>query len=807
MRNTPLHLTYFSSLTDTKPKPHDAKCWEHLVEALSVSRELLAKENGDLWSPARYRPATTRRNENVESVSCLVLDFDDVKRTQWEPFLEPYEYFAHTTHRHTPEQERWRVVLPLPSPVAGEAWTEFWLHANDALGTLSDDACKDPARFYFHPAHKPGCEFHAFHHVGIPFHLADQPPRDAFTQHTDDLSKKREKQRLNSVSRVLSTWDAEKRQGRHNSALRSVLALERLRENGASVDDALARIHREFVSMILDRCSPAKAEKEWNDIVESAKVEIASTPSTQRHSVHNTTTTRDTTPEPKSESENTTPTPTDDDEKRRESIAEKLVRLGLAVYDFTLGDDGQPLAVPREGSPIARPVRGDHAFQDELSATYFQDTGKPANPTALNTAVSTFAGFAQQAPRRAVYYRSADLGDRFILDLGEQNGAVVEITANGHRVLDVSPVVFRRSATLGQLPRPTTHDLDRLRELVPADEQSFRMIIAWLVASHFDIPRPILFPEADQGAGKTTLVKLLKRLTDPSPVEVNPPPRDEKHWRTVATNSHVVVLDNVSRIEHWLSDALCRAVTGDGAIERTLYSDNAPSVYAFRRAVVLTSIHLASLRGDLTERLLPVTLRRIPDNERRPERELDEHFQRHVGEILAGIYRLTAGVLATLPNVTLDRPPRMADFAKVLLALDDVTGWDTFSTYRNTARNIVAHVAEADEVGRFLLDFAPRTGATIHTTQQLLDELRTATRGDVGHDFPRNAQQLGTRLSYLVEPLRKAGVVLDRPSRSAKERRWTLSRVSDDCDGCDDLSLSLSVPTKGEITEAERKSA
>jgi len=333
------------------------------------------------------------------------------------------------------------------------------------------------------------------------------------------------------------------------------------------------------------------------------------------------------------------------------------------------------------------------------------------------------------------------------------------------------------------------------------------MILLWLVASHFDIPRPILFPEADQGAGKTTLVKLLKRLTDPSPVEVNPPPRDEKHWRTVATNSHVVVLDNVSRIEHWLSDALCRAVTGDGAIERTLYSDNAPSVYAFRRAVVLTSIHLASLRGDLTERLLPVTLRRIPDDERRPERELDEHFERHVGEILAGVYRLTAGVLATLHNVKLDRPPRMADFAKVALALDDVTGWDTFATYRNTARNVVAHVAESDEVGRFLLDFAPRSGTETYTTQQLLDALRTATRGDIGHDFPRNVQQLGTRLSYLVEPLRKAGVVLSRPSRSARERRWALSRTSDDCDDCDGSSHSLSVPTLREVKEAERRTA
>lgn len=806
MKHLPLDLSHFHGLTDNTPKRHEARTLQDLRDYLSESVETDKKESVELWSPNRYRSGAKRGNAGVEFVSCYVIDADGVSLEEAKPYLAPFEYLAHTTHSHSPEKPSWRFVLPLKESVPASEWEATWQRANAGTGSLNDESCKDASRFYYRASHKPGTTPQFHHHHGILLDVALLSNPDEFTLHLDKRDKER---KLNGVRRVLDKWDAEKRGDRHKTARDCVMALERLRDNGANTDEAFSRIHREFIASILNRCSPDEAEAEWQRLVTGAQRKVSTTPQRRPSldalpSAPRVSTTPTERPEPKSETEDTTPP---GDEKRRESVAERLIELGLSVYDFTLGDDGQPLAVPRHGSPIAKPIRGDHTFSDELSARYFRDTGKPANPTALNTAVSTFAGFAQQTERRPVYYRRADLGNRIILDLGEPNGAVVEITADGTQVLDVSPVVFRRSATLGQLPRPTEHDLDKLRELVPADEQSFRMIIAWLVASHFEIPRPILFPEADQGAGKTTLVKQLKRLTDPSPVEVNPPPRDEKHWRTVATNSHVVVLDNVSRIEPWLSDALCRAVTGDGAIERTLYSDNAPSVYAFRRAVVLTSIHLASLRGDLTERLLPVTLRRIPDNERRPERELDQHFQRHVGEILAGIYRLTAGVLVSLPRIKLDSPPRMADFARILLALDDVTGWDTFSTYRNTARNIVAHVAESDEVGRFLLDFAPRTGATIHTTQQLLDELRNATRGDVGHDFPKNAQQLGTRLSYLVEPLRKAGVVLDRPSRSARERRWTLSRASDDCDGCDDLTLSLSVPTKREITEAGRRTA
>jgi hypothetical protein len=51
-----------------------------------------------------------------------------------------------------------------------------------------------------------------------------------------------------------------------------------------------------------------------------------------------------------------------------------------------------------------------------------------------------------------------------------------------------------------------------------------------------------------------------------------------------------VVLDNISGIPDWLSDALCRAVTGDGMVRRRLYENDDLTVLAFRRVVALTSI-------------------------------------------------------------------------------------------------------------------------------------------------------------------------------------------------------------------------
>ena len=775
--NLELDLVRFDNSKSVQPKRHRFT-WRQLRDNLAKHQESETKDVG-LWSPTLYRDNTTRGNKNVVSLSCFVLDLDGVQLEVAKPYLEPFDYFAHTTWSHSVERECWRVVLPFAQPVPASEWEATWYHLNGKLGNLSDSSTKDAARVWYLPSHQPGRDHDAFHHAGVLL--------DSFTAQPRQLS---------TVADVLEFWETRRRRGqRHETMLTSQLALVRLETNGADVKDALARMEREFTRLILDRATPQQAQREWDESLRRAHEIVANEQPT-----HTAT--------------GTTHTSTDDGEKaepkRRQSVAEIVERLARTRYRFAVGDDGDALAIPLTGSPLAKPIRGDGSFQDDLALLYRKNTGKVPASNAVREAVSVLAGVARENEREPVYYRRADLNGRLVLDLGETGGAVVEIDENGWRILETSPVVFRRAETLGRLTRPTTANLHAFREFVPADEDEFRMVVSWLVASHFDVPRPILFPEADQGAGKTSLARRLKRLTDPSHAEVNPPPRDERHWRTLATNSHVAVFDNVSRMEAWLSDALCRAVTGDGAVERTLYTDNAPKVYAFRRAMILTSISLASLRGDLTERLLPVRLRRIPDDQRRSERELDDAFQEKLPAILAGLYELTAKVLARLHQVELRNPPRMADFARILRAIDDATGWNTLSTYVETTRNIVAHVAENDEVGAALLEFAKSlTGTTTYTTKELLEIVSDPRRTPfTSSTFPRNAQQLGTRLKHLAVPLRQAGVILERPAtRSRTEQRWTLTVTRDECVECDDLSLFLSVPSRKERTEAERESA
>mgnify|MGYP000381769483 CR=1 FL=1 len=164
-----------------------------------------------------------------------------------------------------------------------------------------------------------------------------------------------------------------------------------------------------------------------------------------------------------------------------------------------------------------------------------------------------------------------------------------------------------------------------------------------------------------------------------------------------ASNGWSTVIDNVSSIPDWWSDALCKAVKGDGWVRRTLYTDGDVSVLSFRRVVVLTSIDAGSLRGDLGERLVLVDLQAIAGGKRRTERDLDNVYNMARPAMLGALLDLLAMVLARLDAVNLPELPRMADFARVLGAMDSAINTNALALYSAHGKRIAGEVLRARE--------------------------------------------------------------------------------------------------------------
>ena len=474
----------------------------------------------------------------------------------------------------------------------------------------------------------------------------------------------------------------------------------------------------------------------------------------------------------------------DDGEGRRgPSQSAVLAKLAEERYRLLGSEDGRPYAVKRGGANIALLLRGKGALRAELAKVYADvNGGRVPSASALADALTVLEGRAAAKDTEPVYLRLAQHDDCIVLDLGTADGRCVVIDAEGWRREPRSPVLFRRTKLTSPIPVPVRdgNGLDKLRDLLNAEEKEFRLIVGWLVAALIPgIPHPILALRGEQGAAKSSTAQMLVEIIDPSPAPLRSVPRDMKQWAVAASASWAVALDNVSQIPGWLSDTLCKAVTGDGYVDRVLYSDDDVTVLAFRRAVILTSIDPGALAGDLAERLLIAELQPILDTKRRAEAEVREAFAEGRAAILAGLLDLLADVLAKLAGLSLDRMPRMADFARILAAVDAVQGWETLKDYLDASTDVAADVLEGDAFARAVIKLAEGAGQWTGTATELLEAV--ATPEPAPKTWPKDPTRAGGRLKRAATALRAVGIEVteDRSADRNRTRLYTITKQPD----------------------------
>lgn len=450
-------------------------------------------------------------------------------------------------------------------------------------------------------------------------------------------------------------------------------------------------------------------------------------------------------------------------EKR--SVATQLVDLADTRWHFGISTEGEAFALPHTGPQVVRMLTGSRSIRAELADLFQETTGKVAGQQALADAVLVLEGRARRHEPVPLALRVAYVDGAVWLDLGTLTGEAVKVTAAGWEVVAAPPILFRRTALSGVLPEPATGgDLAELWDLLNVVPESRPVLLAWLVAALLpDLPHPIAALVGEQGTGKSTASRMLAGLLDPSPAQLRKPPRDVEGWTTAAAGSWLVGVDNLSTIPAWWSDSLCRAVTGDGDVRRRLYSDADLTVFAFRRVVLLNGIDLGAVRDDLAERLLTVELHRI--TERRYDADLAAAWDDAHPRILGALLDLAAQVLKVLPDVVLTDPPRMADFARILAAVDRITGTTGLATYGRLAADLAADAVTGDPVLTAITERVtePWTGSAAELLE-VLGEPHAEHR----REWPKNARAMTTILRRRAPALRRLGWTVDDLGRQGK---------------------------------------
>lgn len=452
-------------------------------------------------------------------------------------------------------------------------------------------------------------------------------------------------------------------------------------------------------------------------------------------------------------------TDTDAAKPTKRSAADLIVDLALERYELARSEDGEPFAIDRAGPNVARKFRGGRAsLRATLAASFAEAFGKVPSAQALVDALAVLEGRALARSRQTLALRTVRLADgSVVVDLGDESGRAILVEPDGWRIVARSPITFRRSELIAALPEPTTGDVSdllRLLNIAPADRS---LVLAHLVGALLGIAVPIMLFRGPAGAAKTSAARALARTIDPSPAPVRAVPRDPESWAVTAGGSCVVVLDNVDSVPSWLSDALCRAVTGEGYLRRALYTDSAISVVAFRRAIILTGIDPGAMRGDLADRLLAVDLTEIDERDRQEETDVEDAFRAAHPAILAAVLDLTAAVLRTMPSIQLARRPRMASYGRVLATVDAILGTNGLDRYLAQRGELQREAAEGDRIGSAVIAWMELQAEWSGTAGELLEAISPERRPK---DWPTTPRGLSSALRRVAQPLEAAGIRL-----------------------------------------------
>lgn len=353
------------------------------------------------------------------------------------------------------------------------------------------------------------------------------------------------------------------------------------------------------------------------------------------------------------------------------------------------------------------------------------------------------------------------------------------ISPKGWQVQSDSPVKFIRSRGMRSLPHPVEGgDLGELTEYTNTSIDDIRILVfSWLLgALKPKGPFPILNILGGQGTGKSTMVRILRDLIDPSIAPLRSFPKSLRDLMIASKNSWVLAYDNVSEIPDWLCDAFCRLSTGVGFSTRKLYTDSDENIISAMRPIVLDGIDFIPGRGDYMDRSLTFRLPPISKNKRMTEEELWKKFELARPRILGALLDIASSALSNLPSVQLKSLPRLADFARWIVSSEKAFGLSpgTFlQIYENNRRVAVEDLLEMNQVASAIRNLSRRKKSWQGTATDLLkelekhiDEMERKTPS-----WPKSAWALSSKLRRAENELLSVGIEIEHPREPKTGKR------------------------------------
>jgi len=465
--------------------------------------------------------------------------------------------------------------------------------------------------------------------------------------------------------------------------------------------------------------------------------------------------------------------------------ADCIIRLTADIELFHDPDMEPYATIPLPGHLETWPLNA-REFRLVLQYRYFNHYGSTPSDQAMKEALATLSGQARfRGGCYPVRVRTAEHDGAIYLDLANKQWECVKITAQGWEIITNPPVKFRRSYGQGALPAPVKGgSVDALRQFVNVGSEDDWALVKGFVLYAFRPrgPYPVLAVNGEQGSAKSTTTKVIREIVDPNKASLRTQPREEQDLIIAAHNGWMPCLDNLSHLDSWLSDALCRLATGGGLSKRQLYTDSSEVILDVQRPLVLNGIENFVVRGDLQSRALTISAPAIDDKDRKTEEEFWRDFYQALPGILGAFLSALSQAIAHADHVKLPTLPRMADFARFVTAAEpalSISSGGFLAAYQGNQRESNDTVLESSPVAALLQQFLQDQPCWEGTASELLTELNSKVDEDTRRQkaWPKAPNRLSGALKRLAPNLRATGVVVGWLNRGPKRRLVRLEKA------------------------------
>ena len=468
-----------------------------------------------------------------------------------------------------------------------------------------------------------------------------------------------------------------------------------------------------------------------------------------------------------------------------DQISDSTKVIRLVVEDlkahFFRNPDGDTFAVC-EGRQGTREVyRTDSRdFSRWIAWRYYIIHQRALPKQTLLDAIGVLEGRAAfLSPVEKTFRRVAGLSDKVYIDLCDDRWRVIAVDATGWQILDKSPINFTRSRAMLPLPEPQQGSLDYLRDLLNVTDHGWKLTKGLLLGSlNPNGPYPVAVVSGEQGSAKSTYCEFIRNLIDPNSAPLRSVPRSVEELYIAAANSHFTCLDNVSKVSHPVSDALCRIATGAGTSTRKLYSDSDEHILHLCKPSILNGIGDLLNNSDLIDRAIFIECQPIPEKNRLPRQKVQRLFEAAWPHILGGLLDAVSQAIRERENVKDRNWPRMADFAiwvtagESALNLQPGEFLNLYEANRAAANSLAIENSEAITA---LVEMIKERTEWTGTASELLEELNESTdKFRQGKYWPNGPRALANLLRRVAPNLRRLGIDTDFPPRTARARRLML---------------------------------